>query len=259
VNWMLWGGLGIAVIALICVLGLVFVYVLGSIGGDSTPTPTAPSVARATSTPTTRFVTPHVDEILLNDDFSSQKISEENGWVFDTGENVDWGWATNRLIATVKRKQWIGWNTIDGYYDDFGAETEAQAATNEYAEYGIIFRITGSSSEDRSYYIFGVSTTGKYFLEKRFAGAWAKDPVSATASTYIKQGTGKNRLGVIAQGSRIWLFINGYQVKVITDDSIAGGEIGVYSGTGDNDTTKVIFNRFTVMSAEKAKTDWGAK
>ena len=88
---------------------------------------------------------------------------------------------------------------------------------------------------------------------------WADtDPVSATASQYIKPN-GKNTLRVLAQGSTISLYINGSLVKTVSDDSITdGGKVGVYAGTDKNTaSTEVVFSRMTILSAEKAQAEWG--
>jgi hypothetical protein len=190
---------------------------------------------------------------LFNDDFSSQQASEDKGWGFDSGEASTWSWSANQLAVSLTKKQWIGYNSPDGTYDDFGAETEAQATSSEYAEYGIRFR-----AEKDNYYIFAVSTTGKYYVQKKVDGEWAApDPVKSTASDYIKKGKAKNTLAVLAQGSQISFYINGFLVKTITDDSIASGSVGVFGATGDDDSTEVAFSRLTILTPDKAKADWG--
>ena len=73
------------------------------------------------------------------------------------------------------------------------AEIEAQASSQDYAEYGIIIRLK-SENDVLSYYIFGVSTDGKYYLSKKLDGKWQTDPVKSTSSGAIKQGTNKNKL-----------------------------------------------------------------
>jgi hypothetical protein len=169
---------------------------------------------------------------------------------------VDTTWATNRFIVTIKKKQWLGLNWPDGTYDDFGVEVEAQPTGDGFAEYGIIFRVKGDQ-DTRSYYLFGVSTEGKYSLQKKMDGQWAdKDPVSSTSSQYIKQGKSKNTLRVLAQGSELSLYINGFLVNTVSDDSIADGSVGVYAGTSDNDQTEVAFSRVTILTAEKAQAEW---
>jgi hypothetical protein len=194
---------------------------------------------------------------LFNDDFSSQQASEDKGWSFESDKDADLTWSANKLTISVKTKQLIAPDLPDGTYDDFGAETEAQATTSDYAEYGIVFRYSGDTGT-RSYYIFYVTTDGKYYVQKKVDGQWADtDPVKTTVSDYIKKGKTKNTLAVLAQGSKISFYINGFLVKTITDDSIASGMVGVFAATGDNDAAEVTFSRLTVLTADKAKADWG--
>jgi hypothetical protein len=240
------------------------------------PTATEPPEATATSAPTPKpaatstrapaatstrapTVAPSSPGVLFNDDFSSQTASEDNGWVFDTGESVDTTWAPNQFIITLKKKQWIGLSWPDGSYDNFGAEAVAQPTTDQYAEYGIVFRVSGDNTDTRSYYTFAVTTDGKYYVQKKVNGKWVDtNPVKMTASSYVKKGQARNTLAVLAQGSQISLYINGSPVKTITDDSITEGQVGIFIATGDNDSAEVVFSRLTILTAEKAKADWAA-
>jgi len=222
-----------------------------------TAAPTAAPVATNTRAPTPRPTTASQPSgVLFSDDFSSQKASEDKGWVFDTGDYVDYAWSAGKLTLSIKKKQWLGLDWPDGTYDDFGAEVEAQAVGSDYAEYGIVLRVSGDQ-DTRNYYIFGVNTDGKYYLQKKVDGKWAdKDPAPATASQYIKTKA-KNTLAVLAQGNKLYLYINGFMVKSLTDDSSDSGFVGVFAGTGENDLAEVAFNKLTVLTADKAKADWG--
>jgi hypothetical protein len=85
-----------------------------------------------------------------------------------------------------------------------------------------------------------------------------KDAVAPTTASQIKQGPAKNTLGVIVQGNKISLLINRVLVKTVTDDSVkTSGRAGIFAGTGDNASTAVAFTKFTVLTVEKAKADWG--
>ena len=225
------------------------------LAATSTKAPVAPTATKASAAPTAE---PSAAGVLFNDDFGSQQVSESKGWVFDSSENVDRTWAPSKFTIYIKKKQWLGLNWPDGNYDNFGAETVAQPTTNEYAEYGIVFRVSGDT-DTRSYYTFAVTTDGKYYVQKKVNGEWADtDPVKMTASSYVKKGIARNTLAVLAQGSQISLYINGSPVKTITDDSNTEGQVGIFVGTSDNDSAEVTFSRLTVLTAEKAKADWGA-
>ncbi len=258
VNWLLWGGLGLGAVAFLCVAGFVILYMIGSSGGNPTPVPT--EVTLVTQTPLSTEVVPTpADAVLFEDDFQSQQVSEDKGWVFEPGENVDTAWSDGKMTIAIKKKNWLGLNWPDGDYDDFGVEIEAQPTTSGYTEYGIAFRVTGSS-DARSYYIFGVTTNGKYYLQKKLEGAWADtDPVRATSSQFIKPGQTKNVLRVLARGDQISLYINGSLVNTVTDDAISSGSVGIFAGTGDNDSAETAFSRVTVLDPDQATASWGTK
>lgn len=217
------------------------------------PTPAPPATStRAPAPPPTK--PPAAAGVLFTDDFSSQQASEDKGWSFSTGENVDRNWSANKLIISIKKKQYLGLNWPDGTFDDFGAEVEAQA-NSSVAEYGIAFRV----SEDKdNYYIFGVTTDGKYYVDKLIKGEWADpSPVNKTASQYVKQGKAKNTLAVLAQGNKLSFYLNGFGVKTVTDDSLDSGHVGVFAGSGNSDSAEVAFGRLAILSLEKAKAEFG--
>ena len=252
VNWLVWGGLGLGAVAFVCIVGFVILYVIGSSGGRPTPVPT--EVTLATEAPPTPAAS-----VLFEDDFQSQPASADKGWVFEPGENVDTTWSAGKVTIIIKKKNWLGLNWPDGDYDDFGVEIEAQPTTSAYTEYGIVFRVSGSS-DARSYYIFGVTTNGKYYLQKKIEGEWADtDPVSATSSQATKPGQVKNVLRVLARGQEIQLYINGSLVNTVTDDSVSSGSVGIFAGTGDNDSAAAAFSRVTVLDAQQAAASWGTK
>jgi len=90
-------------------------------------------------------------------------------------------------------------------------------------------------------------------------GQWADtDPVSATTSQYVKAGTGRNVLRVLARGDKLSLYINGTLVNTVKDDSISDGKIGAIAATGSNNSNaQVNFFRFTILTAEQALKEWG--
>jgi len=258
VNWLLWGGLGLGAAAFLCVVGFVILFMIGSSGGKPTPVPT--EVTLATPAPPSKESVPTpVAAVLFEDDFQSLQVSEDKGWVFELGENVETTWSAGKMTIAIKKKNWLGLNWPDGDYDDFGVEIEAQPATSAYTEYGIVFRASGSS-DARSYYIFGVTNKGQYYLQKKLEGAWVDtDPVSATSSQTIKPGQTKNVLRVLARGDQISIYINGSLVNTVTDDAISSGSVGIFAGTGDNDSAETAFSRVTVINAEQAAASWGTK
>ncbi len=221
-------------------------------------TPAPRPTAAATPPPRPTATTP--PGILFHDDFSSEQVSRSKGWGFGAETSADYTWSPNRLTITTKKKRTILWATVPaGVQKDFGVEIEAQPEDKPGIEYGIMLRL-GGSADARSYYLFGVTTEGKYYLYKKVGGEWAdQDPVSDTSSTFIKPGAAKNRLGVLAEGARISLYINGNLVKTITDDSMASGSVAVFVDSRESERAAVAFSRVTLYTVAKAKTELGKR
>jgi hypothetical protein len=226
------------------------------------PSPTPTTAPSPTPSPTPKCPpTPALPAgVLFSDDFGSRQVSECNGWDITAGENVDYTWSANKLTISVKKKLWLGWSAPDGEYDNFGVETEAQPISDDYAEYGLVFRVSGAENT-RNYYLLGITSDGKYFVFKQIAGKWSEvDPVKRTLAPSVKPGKNKNLIGVIAQGNNFALYINRVLVNTITDDSLVGkGVVGVIAGTGENNANAVVaFSRLTILTPDKARAEWSS-
>ena len=226
------------------------------------PSPTPTTAPSPTPSPTPKCPpTPALPAgVLFSDDFGSRQVSECNGWNITAGENVDYTWSANKLTISVKKKLRLGWSAPDGEYDNFGVETEAQPISDDYAEYGLVFRVSGAENT-RNYYLLGITSDGKYFVFKQIAGKWSEvDPVKRTLAPSVKPGKNKNLIGVIAQGNNFALYINRVLVNTITDDSLVGkGVVGVIAGTGENNANAVVaFSRLTILTPDKARAEWSS-
>ena len=194
--------------------------------------------------------------VIYHDDFSSKAMSAANGWRFDSDEKEDKGWSPNKLTIAIKQANLRQSVAIRGDYKDFGIEIEAQPE-DKHVFYGIEFRATNHSEKDKLY-LFLAMPAGGYALEKRIDGKYVRPvPVEYTESPHLKRGASKNRLGVLAEGSTISLYINGHLVKTLSDNSLSSGTIRVVVGTFDNTRlpAKVDFSRVTVFTPQRAKVD----
>jgi hypothetical protein len=78
--------------------------------------------------------------------------------------------------------------------------------------------------------VFGITCNGTYRLYQWDHG-YFKNIQPYTASQYINVGTyKKNRLGVMAMGKTLTLYINGYKVGEYTNDWFARGQFGIMLG-----------------------------
>ena len=232
-------------IAMLCVCGACAL--IGLLGLWNTPLPASFDVPVLSSL-----------GIVFQDDFSSQSRSQTLGWSFGALDYGEQTWSPNQFKVMVKKDSG-GISLPNCVAKDFGVEIEAQPENEPGIEYGIAFRY--SSSRDRvSAYVFRITTDGKYALLKKVDGKVAyKTPAPVTSSSFIKPGSSKNRLGVLADGSTILLYINGNLVDTITDKSLTSGSVGIYVSSGTNAQAQVTFSRMTVYGVQRARIELGKR
>ena len=131
---------------------------------------------------------------------------------------------------------------------DFYLEMSAQPETCSYKEsYGLIFRVPDIRNPNQGY-LFGVTCDGSAFL-RLWDGTVSPNGLMTslfpdTPSTAIQSGAGKiNRLGVLAKGNQISLYINGTLVKEITDSKFASGYLGLFARADQNPPFAVRVNQ----------------
>ncbi len=223
-----------------------------------TPQPSVTSSPTPTDTPLppTKTPLPTATRLpagtLFIEDFSSMQAAEQKGWSFESDETVQYAWSPAGLDVSLKKKNWMAWNMPDGEYRNFGAEVEVEAKSAGYGEYGLVFR-----AGDDAGYFFGVTTEGRYFLNKMVDGEWASAPLNNIASSSVKRGQATNRLSVLARGSELALYINGTPVRTIADKSITKGKVGIFAGTGSSTLVEVVFTRLAILTVNQAIAEWG--
>ncbi len=261
--WLIVGALGCLVLCLCLVVASGSVFFLTGMNSGSLLAQFSSATPTPATTPTVNSSTPQCSSspalapgILFNDDFSSQTVSECNGWSMSPGENVDYTWSPRKYTFSIKEPKYLGFDWPNGEYDNFAAEADAQSMSDGLTDYGLAFRINGAKNS-RSYYMFAVTSDGNYYVQEKVAGNWVDDdPVSKNSSSAIKQGKTKNTVGVIARGSSFALYVNRILVKTVTNDSLPGkGAVGIFAGT-DVTNGVVTFSRFTVMTPDRAQAEW---
>jgi hypothetical protein len=154
-------------------------------------------------------------------------------WNLVTDEYLSATYDNNTLLIQTLTKQ-QGWRIAqtdaltDAYIEANITASECTGADN----YGLIFRVPANVGYNQGY-IFAVSCDGKYSLRNwdRMSGAsgtttWLVQP---TESDAIKAGEGQtNRLGIMAVGDRLIMYINGQKVGEAKDSTYASGNFGVY-------------------------------
>lgn len=201
------------------------------------------------------------DGVLFEDDFSSEQASIEKGWLISSSDDTDITWSPNKLTIAVKKKEYAQFDWPETIFRDFGVEIEAEPSNEAgmlYVRYGILFGIKDESADEL--FDFGVTTTGKYSLGKVSEGKLVQPMlVDFTPSPCLQPRPGKNRLGVLVEGSKISLYVNGSFVKSVVDSSINSGYVGVSVNSFWSDKATVSFGHMTVLTAERARAEWGTR
>jgi hypothetical protein len=163
---------------------------------------------------------------------------------FDNGDNWPLG-----IDKFVDLKSSGGTLQMIGFTNKNGWRLSNQKAVNFYLQltgkmsvcsgadhYGLFFRVPNLSLADRGY-LFGISCDGKFALRK-----WSIDTMTVLENwksndAILKGSNQTNRLGIMAKGNELKLYINGVLVDTIKDTSFSQGYIGLY--VGPKETTKL--------------------
>jgi hypothetical protein len=114
--------------------------------------------------------------------------------------------------------------------------------------YGLILRAQGGplngTNQAGRYYVFEVGDRGDVGAWRREEDRWV-DLVPWTHSGAVHPGDASNRLDVRASGSQFTFSVNDTPVARVSDDSLATGAVGVFTG---GDGNRVVLERFTVSA-----------
>jgi len=139
----------------------------------------------------------------------------------------------------------VAWHVLTDFYLE-GTFKTAECEDNDY--YGMMFRVPGNSGTDQGY-LFGISCDGRYNLRR-----W-NDPAMQTLIKFtphdsiLKGPNVVNKLGVMAKGSTITLYVNGQKITEITDSNFLSGRFGIFvaGNHADNFTAWVDQVRYWVI------------
>ena len=185
------------------------------------------------------------------DDFSVQS----DDWPANSNDVVQFAYENESFHIHVVGEGSIGWSinrrTFDPGVGDFYVETDlTDVAGLADAETGLAFRVVDSDN----YYYFTISGAGSYRLYRMSDGEW-HTLVDWTNALAIRTAPGAtNRLGVLAQGASISLFVNDQLLTTVTDDVLSRGGIGPVVGTftGAGGDAEIAFDNFSLWSLDPA-------
>ena len=124
-----------------------------------------------------------------------------------------------------------GWRLSWPYLEDFYLEAEVQSPECEGNDrFGVMFRVPPNANANKGY-LFGITCDGEYSL-RRWDGTNMYFPINWTEEEAIKTGEkAVNKLGVMAKGENITLYINGEKVDEVVDKAFLNGNFGIFVGS----------------------------
>jgi hypothetical protein len=187
-----------------------------------TPTPTEtplPTATLADTDPAETFGTP--DRV---DDMTS-----DQGWLTgpDDFSSVVFSDGVMKLTAKTALSGWrVSWPVLQDSYLEVTFKTPVCESSDHF---GVMFRVPADSLASKGY-LFGVTCDGKYNL-RRWTDPnmhtiinWTEDEAITTGENAI------NKLGILARGSNLALYINGQKVNEVNDNTYLTGKYGVFVG-----------------------------
>lgn len=192
-----------------------------------TPAPT-PTATLAGTDPTLTLGNPTWVDNMDNDDNWPTGFSEyttikfENGFLKLTAQSDVDGWR-------------VSWPSIDDFYLEASLQTPECGGTDHF---GLMFRVPADSRAGKGY-LFGITCDGRYSL-RRWDGSTMHFLVNRTANDAIQKGENVvNKLGVMARGANLALFINGQKVHELSDATHLEGKFGFFVGGTNVDNLAV--------------------
>ena len=209
----------------------------------NTPEPTA--TFTETPTPTQEATLPvGLDDLDLGDPEWTHAFT--NKGVFFTYSDSDSKVAYNngKLEFTIfDALSYTIWSYSTVELEDFYFEITVQMPDNckPKDRGGIMFGTPlGETNEG---YVYQISCDGEYRLFL-WDGSTTTNLVNWTKTDELEAGSGKsNRIGVLRDGKKIVLYVNGQKMDELTDNTYVGkGRIGVNMGVDDHDNVTVKFD-----------------
>jgi len=202
-----------------------------------TETPAAAATALPTLTPTPSFTplatqTPPVDDpraTLGNPTWRDEFASGAN-WPLgqDSFTRAQVGDGELVLTGLTTTDGWrVTWPVVKDFYLEMTVETGTCAGSDHY---GLIARVPDLQAANQGY-LFGVTCDGRYSL-RAWDGEAMTNLVRATTGTSILAGSEQvNRVGLLATGDQLILYVNGARLTEIEDSTFSEeGSFGVFVG-----------------------------
>jgi len=143
-----------------------------------------------------------------------------------------------------KADGYIWWSTTDQQAGDVYAEvTAVVGACSGKDSAGLSVRVNGTSFDQA--YALEFSCDGSLRLRRFISNTAPETLLEWTASPEIVKGpNATNRMGLLAKGSKLYVFANGKLVGQAEDAAYSSGTFGLYASAADSSAVSVTFDDF---------------
>ncbi len=183
---------------------------------------------------------------LLRDDFSGE---QNCGWrEYNQGGAVV-EIAEGTLSISTSQTGQIWWTNAGRDFGDVIVTVQArQTSGPNNNAYGVLCRY----QDENNFYIFLISGDGYYAIGKYQTGeqqiTYLTPNQEYVFSDLINQGVATNLLRASCIGNELSLSVNGLPLVTVTDDSFAGGDVGLGVSTLEPGTAVVQFDDLLVLA-----------
>jgi hypothetical protein len=197
----------------------------------------APQEATATATVTVTPTTQPSDPVTwLGTPTWRDTFSGTNNFYTMSDENITFSYASDAFSMTATNVNgWHSWSLGNRRIGNFYLEaTFKVAGCSGSDQYGLVFRAPNTSEG----YFYGISCEGKFVLIR-----WdSMDQLIAwKPAVPLRAGPNQtNRVGVMARGTELTLYINGEEIQKITNERYNEGLFGFYIASNNTYNFNVL-------------------
>jgi hypothetical protein len=182
-----------------------------------------------------------------------ETFDEPGTWRVGEDADVDGEIIDGVYRMTMKADDALIWTTAGESFADGIYEVEAtQIAGPDNNGYGMMFRIDDNKDD---FYLFKISGDGYVWIGRYIGGGAEVDPLIGDhwfESPAVHKGADQmNTLRLKAEGGNLIFFVNGQEVGRVTDNSLAGGDIGLWVESFGQGGVQVEFDNFSVTPLEE--------
>jgi hypothetical protein len=223
-------------------VGLIILLAVSSITCRLIPSSTQPT--EPSGFPQTQLPEGKTQTLVIADDFSDPESSwittpeADKGGNYENEEYVIWVNNTGSKVATLL--------TLDEL-SDFVFEIDVKKVSGEKGSYFfILYRL----DENSNMYAVGVTDELEYSIVKYELGRATVLLKDWTRSSHIKAGDKSNRLKVVCIGTQTDVYVNGYKLATVTDDTSLKGQIGLGIKSFSESGARYSFDNFKLYTIQ---------